>query len=199
MTRAITILTENFADWETALINSTARLYYGFYTQFATPGGLPVTSSGGMLVTPQLALEEISLDDLDLLMVCGGSSWQSGKAPDLAPLLRAARAKGVVLAGICDGTRVLAQAGVLDNVRHTSNCAANLADTGYAGAALYQDVPWAVADQRVITAPGTAPVTFTAEVLRTLGIADENLAGYLAMHGAEHGQAGRAGGARSAA
>ena len=56
MTRAITILTENFADWETALLNSTARLYYGFYTQFATPGGLPVTSSGGMLVTPQLVL-----------------------------------------------------------------------------------------------------------------------------------------------
>ncbi|MEG2962665.1 MAG: type 1 glutamine amidotransferase family protein, partial [Janthinobacterium sp.] len=176
MTRAITILTENFADWETALINSTARLYYGFYTQFATPGGLPVTSSGGILVTPQLALEDISLDELDLLMVCGGSSWQSGKAPDLTALLRAAQAKNIVLAGICDGTRVLAQAGVLDNVRHTSNSAANLLETGYAGAALYQDVPWAVADQRIITAPGTAPVTFTAEVLRTLGIADDNLA-----------------------
>ncbi|MEG1326255.1 MAG: DJ-1/PfpI family protein, partial [Janthinobacterium sp.] len=164
----------------------------GFYTQFATPGGLPVTSSGGMLVTPQLALEELNLDDLDLLMVCGGSHWQSGKAPDLGPLLRAARDKGVVLAGICDGTRVLAQSGVLDTVRHTSNGAANLMDTGYAGAALYQDVPWAVADQRVISAPGTAPVSFTREVLRTLGIDDDNLTAYLAMHGAEHGQADRA-------
>lgn len=191
MTRAITILTENFADWETALLNSTARLYYGFYTQFATPDGLPVTSSGGMLVTPQLALEAISLEELDLLMVCGGSHWQSGKAPDLGPLLRAARDKGVVLAGICDGTRVLAQAGVLDTVRHTSNSAGNLLETGYAGAALYQDVPWAVADQRVITAPGTAPVTFTAEVLRALSIDDDNLAAYLAMHGAEHGKTAR--------
>lgn len=194
MTRAITILTENFADWETALLNSTARLYYGFYTQFATPGGLPVTSSGGMLVTPQLALEDISVDELDLLMVCGGSIWQSGKAPDPTALLRAARDKGVVLAGICDGTRVLAQAGVLDNVRHTSNSADNLSSLGrsYAGAALYQDVPWAVADGRVVTAPGTAPVSFTAEVLRSLGIDDDNLASYLAMHGAEHGQASRA-------
>jgi putative intracellular protease/amidase len=96
-----------------------------------------------------------------------------------------------VLAGICDGTRVLAQSGVLDTVRHTSNGAANLTDTGYAGAALYQDVPWAVADQRVITAPGTAPVTFTAEVLRALGIDDDNLAAYLAMHGAEHGKTAR--------
>ena len=192
MTRAITILTENFADWETALINSTARLYYGFYTQFATPGGLPVTSSGGMLVTPQLALEEMVLDELDLLMVCGGSHWQSGKAPDLGPLLRAARDKNIVLAGICDGTRVLAQAGVLDNVRHTSNSADNLLQTGYTGAALYQDVPWAVADQRVVTAPGTAPVSFTREVLRSLGIDDDNLTAYLTMHGAEHGQAAAA-------
>ena len=191
MTRAITILTENFADWETALINSTARLYYGFYTQFATPGGLPVTSSGGMLVTPQLALEEIVLDELDLLMVCGGSHWQSGKAPDLGPLLRAARDNNTVLAGICDGTRVLAQAGVLDTVRHTSNSADNLLQTGYAGAALYQDVPWAVADQRIVTAPGTAPVSFTREVLRSLGIDDDNLMAYLTMHGAEHGQAER--------
>lgn len=192
MTRAITILTENFADWETALINSTARLYYGFYTQFATPGGLPVTSSGGMLVAPQLALEEIVLDELDLLMVCGGSHWQSGKAPDLGPLLRAARDNNTVLAGICDGTRVLAQAGVLDTVRHTSNSADNLLQTGYAGAALYQDVPWAVADQRIVTAPGTAPVSFTREVLRSLGIDDDNLMAYLTMHGAEHGQAGQA-------
>ena len=191
MTRAITILTENFADWETALINSTARLYYGFYTQFATPGGLPVTSSGGMLVTPQLALEEIVLDELDLLMVCGGSHWQSGKAPDLGPLLRAARDNNTVLAGICDGTRVLAQAGVLDTVRHTSNSADNVLQTGYAGAALYQDVPWAVADQRIVTAPGTAPVSFTREVLRSLGIDDDNLMAYLTMHGAEHGQAER--------
>ena len=192
MTRAITILTENFADWETALINSTARLYYGFYTQFATPGGLPVTSSGGMLVTPQLALEEMVLDELDLLMVCGGSHWQSGKAPDLGPLLRAARDKNIVLAGICDGTRVLAQAGVLDTVRHTSNSADNLVQAGYAGAALYQDVPWAVADQRIVTAPGTAPVSFTREVLRSLGIDDDNLTAYLTMHGAEHGQAAAA-------
>ncbi|MNY63599.1 hypothetical protein D3C86_2005790 [compost metagenome] len=49
-------------------------------------------------------------------------------------------------------------------------------------------MPWAVADQRVITAPGTAPVSFTKEVLRALGIADDNLAAYLAMHGAEHGK-----------
>lgn len=187
MPSAITVLTEGFADWETGLFNATARLYYGFDTRFATPQGKPVTSSGGMLVTPQLAIEDIGLDGLDVLLLCGGPAWQSAGAPDIKALLLDAQRRQVVLAGICDGTRVLAQAGLLDHVRHTSNSADNLASIGtYAGAALYQDVPHAVADQRVITAPGTAPVTFTAAVLAALGIADNNLKAYLALHAAEH-------------
>ncbi|PHV04978.1 glutamine amidotransferase [Janthinobacterium sp. BJB412] len=187
-TRSITILTENFADWETALINSTARAYYGFETRFASPGGAPVTSMGGMLVTPHLAIEAIQLDELDLLIVCGGSIWQTERAPDVAALVAAAHEKNIIVAGICDGTRVLAQAGVLDHVRHTSNSAQNLAQLNYAGAAHYQDVPYAVADQRVVTAPGSAPVSFMAEILRVMGIDDDNLKAYLAMHAAEHGK-----------
>ena len=42
MTRIVTILTDNFSDWETALINSTCRGYYGFDTLFASPNGAPV-------------------------------------------------------------------------------------------------------------------------------------------------------------
>ena len=191
MTRAITILTEQFSDWETGLFNATARLYYGFDTRFATPQGKPVTSSGGMLVTPQLSIDEIDLDGLDVLLLCGGPAWQSADAPDIQALLLEAQRRQVVLAAICDGTRVLAQAGLLDQVRHTSNSAENLTSINtYAGAALYQDVPHAVADRRVITAPGTAPVTFTAAVLAALGIANDELKGYLALHAAEHDSQG---------
>ncbi|OOV89733.1 type 1 glutamine amidotransferase family protein [Pseudomonas sp. MF4836] len=190
MTRSITILSENFADWETALINSTGRGYFGFQTRFATPGGAAVTSSGGMRILPDLAIEAIDLDELDLLIVCGGTVWQSEQAPDISALISTAHAKNLIVAGICDGTRVLAQAGVLDAVRHTSNSAENLLALNYAGAAHYQDVPYAVADQRVVTAPGTAPVSFMAQILRVAGIHDERLDAYLAMHAAEHSHPG---------
>ncbi|KUM04848.1 glutamine amidotransferase [Chromobacterium subtsugae] len=186
MTRAITLLTENFSDWETALINSAGRGYYGFDVRFAAPGGAALTSSGGLMVTPHLAIESISLDELDLLIVCGGTLWRTGQAPDLTPLLTQARARGIALAGICDGTRMLAQAGVLNGVRHTSNSAENLAVPGYAGGAHYQDVPYAVADQRVVTASGTAPVSFMAAILATLGIGGADLDAYIAQHAAEH-------------
>ena len=37
MTRIVTILTEGFADWETALLNAVARSYYKVETNYATP------------------------------------------------------------------------------------------------------------------------------------------------------------------
>ncbi|MEC5318766.1 DJ-1/PfpI family protein [Brenneria populi subsp. brevivirga] len=186
MAKAITIITENFSDWETALINSTCRSYYGFDTRFASPSGAPVTSSGGMKVTPHMAIESIQLDDLDLLILCGGTAWRSGYAPNIDRLVAEAHKKHIVVAGICDGTRVLARAGVLNALRHTSNSAENLSELNYGGAAYYQNVPYAVADRRVVTAPGSAPVSFMAEILGALGIRDEKLDAYLAMHAAEH-------------
>ncbi|MQA56650.1 type 1 glutamine amidotransferase family protein [Pseudomonas piscis] len=190
MPRAITLLTEDFADWETSLINATARAYYGFDCRYASPGGTLVTSMGGLRVTPDLALEDIDLEQLDLLMICGGTFWQSGQPLEIGALLRDAQARGIVLAGICDGTRVLAQAGVLDRLQHTSNSAANLLSVNYGGAAHYQDVAHAVADQRVITAPGSAPVSFMEQILRTLGIDDQNLQDYIALHAAQHRRQG---------
>jgi putative intracellular protease/amidase len=186
MVRAVTILTENFSDWEPALINSTGRAYYGFDTRFAAPGGKQVISSGGMTIIPNLAIEAIALDDVDLLIVTGGPVWKTDKAPAIEALVRAAHARNIVVAGICDGTRVLAQAGVLDHLRHTSNSAENLKQVHYRGADYYQDVPYAVADQGVVTAPGSAPVSFMAQILSTLGLNDKKLDAYLAMHAAEH-------------
>jgi hypothetical protein len=71
-------------------------------------------------------------------------------------------------------------------VHHTSNGKGYLDASGYKGSALYVDVPHAVSDQNVVTAPATAPVTFMAEVMRGIGLADEQLDFYLGMYAAEH-------------
>ena len=65
MTTIVTILTPGYADWETALLNAGAREYYQLETRFATPGGEPVTSAGGLKVMPHLAVEDIELDRVD--------------------------------------------------------------------------------------------------------------------------------------
>ncbi len=185
MTTIVTILTEGFADWETTLLNAVAHSFYKVETRYATPGGAPVTSSGGMRVTPDLALEAIDLDTVDAVIVCGGTIWQSPEAPDLRPLLTAARARDKLIGLICDATVAAAAAGLLDTVRHTSNGAGYLDATLYGGAALYVDTAKAVTDARIVTAAGVAPVSFMAAIMAGLGLADDNLAYYVGMHAAQ--------------
>jgi putative intracellular protease/amidase len=186
MTSIVTILAEGYADWEIALLNGAARAYYGIEVRYAAPGGVPVTSAGGLHVTPDLAIDSVELGTADALVVCGGPAWRRADAPAVADLLRRAHAAGILVAGICDGTRALATAGLLDTIGHTSNSAETLSETGYAGGAHYCDVPYAVADDRIVTAPGTAPVSFFAEVMDGLGLADGNLDHYLGLVAAEH-------------
>lgn len=186
MTTIITILTPGFADWETALLNAVAHSFYKAHTKFATPGGAPVTSAGGMSVTPDMAIEEIDPEALDVLVLCGGSAWSQPDAPDVSVLVNAVHAAGKPVASICDATLALAKSGLLDSVKHTSNDPENLPKTGYRGAALYQARPTAVLDGNMITAPGTAPVSFMAAIMQALGLRDDNLNYYLGLHAAEH-------------
>lgn len=186
MTTIVIILTEGFADWETGLLSGAARGFYGATTIHATPGGQPVRSTGGLNVSPDIAVEDINVETLDALIVCGGTAWQEPGAPDLTALLRAAREKGKVVGAICDGTVAAARTGILDDVRHTSNGPGYLDGTGYKGKALYQDVPYAVSDHKVVTASATAPVSFMGEIMTALGLGGEQLAYYLGLHAAQH-------------
>jgi len=186
MTTFLTILTQDYADWETALLNAVGRGFYGIETRFATPGGKPVISAGGLVVTPDLAIEDAGAGDFDVLLVNGGTAWAKPDAPDISELARSAVAAGKIVGGICDGTVALARSGVLDTVRHTSNSPDNLPPTGYKGADLYENVPFAVADGRIVTAPGTAPVSFMAAILDQLGLKDANLDFFLGLHAAQH-------------
>lgn len=186
MTTFVTILTEGYADWESALLNATARQHFGVTTLFATPGGAPVTSAAGLRITPDLAIEAVDVGALDVLVVNGGPAWALPDAPDVSALLQAARDAGKIVAGICDGTVAMARAGLLDEVAHTSNDPQNLPPTGYRGAAHYRDQPHAVTDGTLITAPGTAPVTFMTAVLKALGLGSGELDFYVGLHAAEH-------------
>lgn len=189
MTTMLTILTEGFADWETTLLNAVAHAFYKVETHYASPSGRPVTSAGGMVVTPGLRLEDIDVANYDAIVVCGGTIWQSPEAPDLRPLLEGTRNRGKLIGLICDATVAGARAGLLDKVRHTSNGPGYLDFTGYAGGALYRDTEGAVSDGGIVTAGGTSPVAFMVAVMEGLGLADDNLGYYVGLHAAQFGRA----------
>ncbi len=188
MTRIVTILADDFADWETTLLNGVARGFYKAETAYATPGGRPVVSSGGMRVTPDLAVEDIDVGTLDVLVVCGGGALERPDAPDFSATLNAAHAAGKIVAGICAGTLQLAKSGLLDNPAHTSNARDYIASSGYRGGTHYRDGAEAVLDDRIVTAAGTSPVSFMAKVMESLGLADDQLRYYLGLHAAQYGK-----------
>jgi putative intracellular protease/amidase len=186
MARIAIALTPDYADWEIGLLTAVARSFLGADIVTATPDGAPVTSMGGLKVTPDGAYGDLAPENFDALVIPGGMSWEKGTAPDLAPLISAFRAETKIVAGICAAASALAATGLLDTLAHTGNAlAAHKAQPAYRGEALYRDQPRAVSDQGVITAPGTSPFTFTVEILKALGLWTEEAEAEMAGFGAE--------------
>lgn len=160
----------HFADWEYGLLAASAVEWFGARAVSLTPDGEPVTSIAGFRLTPERPAAADVNEDLDAIAVIGSDRWAEAGAPDVAPLLAAVAARGGVVGGICGGTLALARAGLFESAAHTSNGRDWIARhlPGYAGAAHYRDVPHAVADGRVVSAPGSAPGTFAVEFLAAL-------------------------------
>ncbi|MBB4348268.1 DJ-1/PfpI family protein [Aliirhizobium cellulosilyticum] len=188
MTAIVVALTPEFADWECALLMAVARSYLGVIVKTATGDGSPVTSMGGLNVTPDLSFAQVRPEDFDALVVPGGLAWENKRVPaDLHDLVRSFRDKNKMAAGICAAASMLAGAGVLNDVKHTGNRVASHQEyPGYSGEKLYVDGPKAVSADGVVTAAGTAPFTFTVEILKGLGLWDATAQEELSPFSAEH-------------
>ena len=194
MTRIAIALTEDFADWECALLMAVARSYLGVEIRTASPDGRPVTSMGGLKITPDLAHDAVDAETFDALIIPGGLSWEKGTAPDFGAKVREFHGSGKVVGGICAAASALAATGILNDVAHTGNrLASHQKYPAYQGAALYHDQPQAVSDGKVITAPGNSPITFTMEILKALDLwsseAEDEIAAFANEH-LPHGAVG---------
>lgn len=164
------VFVEGFADWEYGFLSASAREWFGVNTVSLAPAGLEVRSLSGFRLTPDRSTDLQENADLDAIAVIGSDLWATPQAPDMTALLRAIAERSGVVGGICGATLALARAGIFNGVNHTSNGHEWIAERApqYAGADRYQDVPNAVADKRIVSAPGTAPGTFAAVFLETL-------------------------------
>ncbi|MDF3607803.1 DJ-1/PfpI family protein [Paracoccus sp. DMF-8] len=179
------VLIDGYADWETALISAHARQGHAMALRHATPGGGRVSSMGGLAGAD---LPDVVVQGDEVIVLCGGDGWAAGAAPALDPLLIAAHRRGQVIAAISGATLALARNGLLDRLRHTSDAAGFLAGhaPGYRGGDFYTDRPYAVRDRGIITAPGTAPVSFAAEVLAAAGLPANKVADFRKIMAREH-------------
>jgi len=164
------VFIDGWADWEFGFLSGSASDWFQSDIVALSPNAKPVRSIGGLLLTPDRATDPAENADLDAVVAIGSDNWNTANPPDLAPLLKAVADRGGVVAGICAGTLALARAGLFVNAAHTSNGRDWIGQIlpGYAGEENYRDVPYAVADGRVVSAPGSAPGTFAAAVLQAL-------------------------------
>lgn len=164
------VFIDGFADWEFGLLSASAVEWFGAEAVSLSPGGRQVPSMAGFKLTPDRSAEPDANTDLDAVAVIGSDGWATAGAPDVAGLLEAVAARGGVVGGICGGTLALARAGLFEGRQHTSNGRDWILGhlPGYAGSEAYRDVPDAVADGAIVSAPGSAPGTFAHAFLAAL-------------------------------
>jgi putative intracellular protease/amidase len=164
------VFIDKFADWEFGLLSGSATDWFAARAVALSPLTGQVRSIGGLKLVPERGVGTEENSDLDAVAVIGSDTWPSEDAPDIAPLLHATLARGGIVGGICGGTLALARAGIFEDRRHTSNgvgwIESKIGD--YPGSSLYQDVPYAVRDAHIVSAPGSAPGTFTTNFLEAL-------------------------------
>ena len=187
MPRIVIALQNDYADWEPALLMAATRYWLDCEVVTASPDGKPVTSMGGLKVTPDISFDAIDAEHFDALISPGGYAWEKGVAYDFTALATEFRDKGKVLGGICAAASALAATGVLDDIAHTGNAlASHKKYPGYQGEARYLDQPQAARDGKIVTAAGAAADTFTIEVLKALDLYGPEAKAELAAFAAEH-------------
>ncbi|TQF65822.1 glutamine amidotransferase [Rhodococcus spelaei] len=166
---------DTLADWEVgyAIAHINNPQWHKTPGRFATAtvgaSTEPITTMGGVRMLPDLAITDLHPDQSAMLILPGNEIWSTAEFEVWSAKAREFLAAGVPVAAICGATGGLALAGLLDDREHTSNAVEFLAGTGYAGAALYRDMP-AVDDDGLITASGLAPVEFAHAILARLEV-----------------------------
>jgi putative intracellular protease/amidase len=172
---------DTLADWEIGYATAHIRRDQwqrepGRYSITTVgPTSEPVTTMGGLRITPDIALADLRPEDSAMLILAGGDLWADTSMAGFRAAARRFLAAGVPVAAICGATFGLALEGLLDERVHTSNAAEYLAYSGYAGGDRFVGEP-AVADGNLITASGVAPAHFAQAIFSRLGLYEPGVA-----------------------
>lgn len=162
-------LFNGFSDWEIAYLSPEIRKSDVFDLIYFSKDGKPVLSMGGLRVLPEMSLPEISTNDVYMLILPGGTTWEKGENREIDLFVKTLFIEKRTIASICGATIYLAQQGLLNNLKHTSNDLYYLkgAAPNYSGEKNYIN-SLAVTDENIITANGVAPIEFAREIFTEL-------------------------------
>ena len=166
-------LFDTLSDWEigyvtTGINNPMMQVNPGTYQlKTFSLDGQPIRTLGGLHITPNLSLDEVTCSDAAMLILPGGAHWDEGGYQDVTLLAKEFHEHGIMVAAICGATLGLAKTGLLDALHHTSNSKDYLLNSQYYGGDYYVEAV-SVSDKGVITASGTAPLEFARDIFQAL-------------------------------
>ncbi len=172
---------DTLADWEIGFI--TAELNSGRYLDKSKErislikiGNTlkPITTMGGITITPDKDIADVDFKDNDLLILPGADTWMDEKNQKILNIAAEVINKKVIVAAICGATMALAQKGLLNNRKHTSNDKdyLKMVCPNYSGTDYYVNAP-VVVDDNLITASSFGSLDFSYEVFKRTGVMKE--------------------------
>lgn len=172
--KAYIYLLNTLADWEIGYL--TAELNSGRYLDKTRPpvelikiGNTtePIKTMGGITITPDENIDNIKFEENDLLILPGADTWTEEENKKIIDIVSSIINEKVIIAAVCGATVALANKGILNNRKHTSNDieVLKMFCPEYAGENFYLNQP-AVTDDNLITASGLAPLEFSYEILK---------------------------------
>jgi len=162
------------ADWEIGYL--TVELNSGRYldktrppVELITIGNTtePIKTMRGITITPDENIDNIKFEEDDLLILPGADTWTEEENKKIIDIVSSIINEKVIIAAVCGATIALANRGILNNRKHTSNDieVLKMFCPEYTGENFYLNQP-AVTDDNLITASGIAPLEFSYEVLK---------------------------------
>lgn len=166
-------LFDGYSDWEIGYLAPEIAKNNQFAIRTFSLDGKSVRSAGNLQVLPDCSLKDIKTEEMTMLILPGGYTWEDGRLDYILPLVKLSQEKKIPIAAICGATIFLARKGFLDNIKHTSNDLGflKMVAPDYTGEHLYQQEK-AYSDNHIITANGTAPIEFAKEIFESISLYD---------------------------
>ena len=131
----------------------------------------PIHTMGGLKIMPDCLIDDIVVSETSVLLLPGADKWNDPKHGAIIEKANEFLSLGATVCAICGATVALANLGLLDSRRHTSNGQGffEMFSPAYKGQDFYIDEP-SISDNYLITASSSGALLWAKQIIERLGV-----------------------------